>query len=166
MRREGVRSTIAEVANEPVEQAPPLADFVYVDISSIDRERKTVAFAQTVLREVAPSRARQALRTGNVLVSMTRPNLNAVAIVPKTLDGSIGSTGFHVLRSKWMAPHYLYFLVQSQEFVDAMCAVVQGALYPAVRPHDIAAFGLRVPPHSEQARIVDKLEELLSDLVS
>ena len=165
MRDEAIRAVLSEVANDPVEQAGPSAsDFVYVDIGSIDRDRKTIAAPQTMLTEAAPSRAKQRLKTGDVLVSMTRPNLNAVAIVSESLDGAIGSTGFHVLRSKWMAPKYLHYLVQSQEFIDAMCAVVQGALYPAVRPSDIAAFEMRVPPHAEQTRIVDKLEELLSDL--
>ncbi len=140
------------------------ADFVYVDIGSIDRGQKTIATVQNVSGAGAPSRAKQRLRTGDVLVSMTRPNLNAVAIVPANLDGAIGSTGFHVLRSTHMVPKYLYYLVQSQRFVDAMCAVVQGALYPAVRPGDIGAFPMRVRPRAEQTRIVDKLEELLSDL--
>ena len=159
-------ASLGEVSDEPVEQAGPMttADFVYVDIGSIDRDRKAIATAQTVPVGNAPSRAKQRLRTGDVLVSMTRPNLNAVAIVPASLEGAIGSTGFHVLRSKYMVPQYLYFLVQSQQFVDAMCAVVQGALYPAVRPSDINAFGMRIPSRIEQTRIVDKLEELLSDL--
>ncbi|WP_156362588.1 restriction endonuclease [Xylophilus sp. Leaf220] len=159
-------ANLGEVANESVDQTGPVKGdhFVYVDIGSIDRERKTVEAPQTVPVDSAPSRAKQRLSTGDVLVSMTRPNLNAVAIVPAHLDGAIGSTGFHVLRSKHMVSKYLYFLVQSQEFVDAMCAVVQGALYPAVRPGDINAFAMRVPTHSEQTRIVDKLEELLSDL--
>ena len=159
-------ASLGEVANESVAQTGPAtkADFVYVDIASIDRERKTVATAQAVSVEAAPSRAKQRLRSGDVLVSMTRPNLNAVAIVPASLDGAIGSTGFHVLRSKYMVPQYVYILVQSQQFVDAMCAVVQGALYPAVRPSDINAFVMWVPSRAGQTRIVDKLEELLSDL--
>lgn len=157
---------LGEVAGEPIEQTGPggTRDFVYVDIGSIDREHKTITAGQSVAVSDAPSRARQRLKAGDVLVSMTRPNLNAVALVPAKLDGAIGSTGFHVLRSKYMVPQYLYFLVQSQEFIDAMCAGVQGALYPAVRPSDIGAFSMRVPPHAEQTRIVDKLEELLSDL--
>jgi len=160
------QGSLGEVADESVEQTGPAdsSAFIYVDIGSIDRDQKRIAQAQTISVGNAPSRARQRLRAGDVLVSMTRPNLNAVAIVPPDLDGAIGSSGFHVLRSKHMEPQYLYFLVQSQEFVDAMCAVVQGALYPAVRPSDIVAFAMRVPSRTEQTRIVDKLEELLSDL--
>ncbi|MCO4097968.1 MAG: type I site-specific deoxyribonuclease [Gemmatimonas sp.] len=45
-----------------------------------------------------------------------------------------------------------------------MSAVVQGALYPAVRPRDIEAFAFRFEVPSHQARIVAKLEELLSEL--
>jgi type I restriction enzyme S subunit len=157
---------LGEVADEPVDQSGPPAhgDFTYIDIGCVDRERKVISAPQILAAESAPSRARQRLQVGDVLVSMTRPNLNAVAIVPDSLNGAIGTTGFHVLRSRWMQAKYLYFLVQSQEFVDAMCSVVQGALYPAVRPGDIGAFMLRVPPLPEQNRIVDKLEELLSDL--
>ncbi|WP_440870601.1 hypothetical protein, partial [Thiocystis violacea] len=107
---------------------------------------------------------KQLLKTGDVLVSMTRPNLNAVALVPEQFDGAIGSTGFHVLRSRWLNPGFLLALVQTQDFIDAMSAVVQGALYPAVRPRDIAAYRLSFEAPAQQTRIVEKLEELLSDL--
>ncbi len=95
---------------------------------------------------------------------MTRPNLNAVAIVPLDLDGSIGSTGFHVLRGKDTDSRFLFYAVQTPDFVDAMCRKVQGALYPAVRPEDISSFCL--PPFSlaQQRRIVAKIEELFSEL--
>ena len=160
-----VLATIGDVTDGPVAQSGPLGgDFTYVDIGSIDREAKVIVDAKKLPASEVPSRARQVLATGDVLVSMTRPNLNAVAIVPSSLDGAIGSTGFHVLRSQWMAPGFLYYLVQTADFIDAMCGVVQGALYPAVRPADIAKFEFRLPSRAEQTRIVEKLEELLSDL--
>ncbi len=157
-------ATLGELADEPVEQTGPMSDFVYVDISSIDRETKKITEAKTLTLAQAPSRAKQLLRAGDVLVSMTRPNLNAVALVPEQLDGSIGSTGFHVLRPRWLHPELLLRLVQSQRFVDEMSALVQGALYPAVRPKDIAAFTVAFETPAQQTRIVAKLEELLSDL--
>lgn len=156
--------TLGEVANEPVEQTGPTGDFVYIDISSIDRETKKVSGPKPLTLLQAPSRAKQLLKAGDVLVSMTRPNLNAVALVPENLDGAIGSTGFHVLRSRWLSPGFLLALVQTQNFIDAMSEVVQGALYPAVRPRDIAAYSFSLETPAQQARIVEKLEELLSDL--
>lgn len=161
-----VMASLGEVANEPIEQSGPPANstFVYVDISSVDKETKTIGDAREITAEDAPSRAKQRLREGDVLVSMTRPNLNAVAIVQSQLDGAIGSTGFHVLRARWMEPRFLYYLVQTNTFVEAMTSVVQGALYPAVRPADIEKFQFRLPPYAEQTRIVEKLEELLGGL--
>jgi len=156
--------SLGELADESVEQIGPTDDFFYVDISSIDRESKKIVDAKPLTLSQAPSRAKQVLRTGDVLVSMTRPNLNAVALVPAQLDGAIGSTGFHVLRSRWLHPEFLLCLVQSQHFVDGMSALVQGALYPAVRPKDIAAFTFTFETPAQQTRIVAKLDELLSDL--
>lgn len=156
--------TLGELAYEPVEQTGPISDFAYVDISSIDRETKKITEVKVLTLSQAPSRAKQLLRAGDVLVSMTRPNLNAVALVPEQLDGAIGSTGFHVLRSRWLRPEFLLRLVQSQRFVHEMSALVQGALYPAVRPKDISAFTFTFETPAQQTRIVDKLEELLSEL--
>ena len=155
---------LGELADELVEQTGPMGDFVYVDISSIDRETKKIADPKSLTLSQAPSRAKQLLRSGDVLISMTRPNLNAVALVSEDLDGAIGSTGFHVLRSRWLRPEFLLRLVQSQRFVDEMSDLVQGALYPAVRPKDIAAFTFAFETPAQQTRIVTKLEELLSDL--
>lgn len=157
-------ATLGELADEPVEQTGPTGDFVYIDISSIDRETKKISDPKPLMLSQAPSRAKQLLKAGDVLVSMTRPNLNAVALVPEKFDGAIGSTGFHVLRSRWLNPGFLLALVQTQDFIDAMSAVVQGALYPAVRPRDIAAYRLSFETPAQQARIVEKLEGLLSDL--
>jgi len=155
---------LGELADEPVAQTGPTRDFVYIDISSIDRETKKISDPKPMALSQAPSRAKQVLKAGDVLVSMTRPNLNAVALVPEHLDGAIGSTGFHVLRSRWLNPDFLVALVQTQSFIDAMSAAVQGALYPAVRPRDISAYTFAFQASAQQTRIVAKLEELLSDL--
>ena len=164
IKKEYLQASIGELACEPVEQTGPTSDFLYVDISSIDRETKKITVAKNLTLSQAPSRARQVLKSGDVLVSMTRPNLNAVALVPKSLEGAIGSTGFHVLRSKWLKPEFLFALVQTDDFIEAMCDLVQGALYPAVRPKDISAHQFTFESLAQQTRIVEKLEELLSDL--
>ncbi|MDX2112048.1 MAG: restriction endonuclease subunit S [Verrucomicrobiota bacterium] len=139
-------------------------EFTYIDISSIDRETKRIIAPKIISTKYAPSRAKQVLKAGDVVVSMTRPNLNAVALVPPYLDGTIGSTGFHVLRAKDAEPGFLFYAVQTTGFIDAMCQKVQGALYPAVRPKDILSFCIPYFSLTEQRSIVAEIEKQFARL--
>ncbi len=164
--KEGGMVALGEMSESRVAQdgPPSRGEFTCVDISSIDRETKRIVDPKSLPVAKAPSRARQTLKAGDVLVSMTRPNLNAVALVPPDLDGAIGSTGFHVLRAKDAEPGFLFYAVQTNGFIDAMCLKVQGALYPAVRPRDISSFC--IPPFSlaPQRRIVAEIEKQFTRL--
>jgi type I restriction enzyme S subunit len=164
--RSWVSITIGEVTQPGVEQAPPEGDkpFLYVDISSIDNRAKKIVDPKILPVADAPSRARQRLKAHDVLVSMTRPNLNAVAILPSEFEGAIGSTGFDVLRAQWIDPSWLLYFVQTDDFVQAMSRLVQGVLYPAVRPKDIRSYPLPVAPLSEQRRIVAEIEKQFTRL--
>jgi type I restriction enzyme, S subunit len=95
---------------------------------------------------------------------MTRPNLNAVAILPESMQGAIGSTGFCVLRTNWLPASWLYYLVQTQHFIKAMSDLVQGVLYPAVRSKDITSYKIPVAPLAEQRRIVSEIEKQFARL--
>lgn len=155
---------LGEVASEP-DQHVPAADeiFSYIDIGSIDRAEKVIREPQRMLGKDAPSRARKKVVAGDTLVSMTRPNLNAVALVPDALDGQIASTGFDVLRpARGIDPRWLAYLVRTEEFVRAMSDLVQGALYPAVRTKDVRSFVAPLAPAPEQTRVADQLDTLLA----
>lgn len=159
--------SLADLTEPRVEQTgPTVAEFTYVDIGSIDRDTKRITNPKSLARVKAPSRAKQVLKSGDVLVSMTRPNLNAVALVPPDLDGAVGSTGFHVLRARGTEPRYLYYAVQGRSFIDAMSFKVQGALYPAVRPRDIATFEIPAVSRAEQLRVVETIETQFTQLES
>jgi type I restriction enzyme, S subunit len=160
------RAVIGDLIEPAVEQKIPggAGTFTYIEISSIDNQQKQITAPTLVERENAPSRARQVIREGDILVSMTRPNLNAVAIVPGNLGGAIASTGFDVLRTRHVSPRWLFYLVQSPEFVATMSRLVLGVVYPAVRPKDIRSFPVSLPPRPEQDRIVAELEKQLTRL--
>ena len=87
----------------PVESWNPLRvdpdeSFSYIDLGSVDQERKVITQAKQTRCGDAPSRVRQLVKAGDILVSTVRPNLNGVAQVPHDLDGATASTGFCVLR--------------------------------------------------------------------
>jgi len=137
--------------------------FVYVDISSIDTAGKRIVSPKTLLGREAPSRARKEIRAGDVIVSTTRPNLNAVALVPQELDGQICSTGFCVLRAtEALTSEVLFAYVQSAQFVDALSSLVTGALYPAVTDGQVFSQPIPLPPLAEQTRIAALLRERMA----
>lgn len=137
----------------------------YIDLSSVDNTTKQITANQTVIGREAPSRARQRVKAGDILVSTVRPNLNGVARVPGHLDGATASTGFCVLRpqpSKLNA-NYLFHWVQSVEFVADMMRKATGASYPAVSDKIIAQSEIPLPSLDEQKRIaaiLDQADEL------
>lgn len=142
----------------------PDAPFHYVDISSVDNQRKLITGARALSGKEAPSRARQVIRANDVLVATTRPNLNAVALVPPDLGNQISSTGFCVLRSNGeVEPEYLFAFVQTPVFVRSLSDLVKGALYPAVTDGQVRAQRLPLPPLPEQRRIAARLREQLSE---
>ncbi len=160
-------STLGDLTAPKIDQSgpPKSSEFTYIDISSIDNRLKRIVEPKRLSVRAAPSRAKQRLQPGDVLVSMTRPNLNAVAIISPDLEGSVGSTGFHVLRAvEGIESRWLFYAVQTHGFVVAMTSLVQGALYPAVRPKDIRAFGIEAPSLEEQRLIVAEIEKQFSRL--
>jgi type I restriction enzyme, S subunit len=143
----------------------PDAEFSYVDISSVDNVLKRIDDPKRLLGAEAPSRARQSIRTGDVLVSTTRPNLNAVALVSADLDGQLASTGFCVLRPRpLLDSEYLFAFVCSNRFVGSVTDLVKGAMYPAVTDSQVRAQRIPLPPLLEQQRISARVRVQLSEV--
>lgn len=139
--------------------------FQYVDLSSIDNKKKIITRASKILTTEAPSRAKQLLKKGDILVSTVRPNLNAVAVVPGELDGCIGSTGFSVLRpTDELDPVYLFSWVCSPTFVNSMVNLATGASYPAISDRVVKDSLIPLPPLEEQKKIA--AEFTLTRLIS
>ncbi len=134
--------------------------FDYIDLSAVDQDAKLITGARKVSCGEAPSRARQLIARGDVLVSTVRPNLNGVARVPDQLDGATASTGFCVLRaceSKFDGS-YLFQWVKSPAFVADMVNKATGASYPAVSDRIIFDSRIPLPPLAEQRRIAEVLD--------
>lgn len=137
----------------------PEREFDYIDLSAVDNWTKAITGATRVSGAEAPSRARQLVLAGDVLVSTVRPNLNAVAVVPSTLNGATASTGFTVLRpSPRVDARYLLQWVRSPGFVSDMVRKSTGASYPAVSDRIVKDSLIPTPDLAEQRRIAGILD--------
>lgn len=139
--------------------------FCYIDLSSVDQNAKEISAPKVLPAQEAPSRARQVVAHGDVLVSTVRPNLNGVARVSPVLEGAIASTGFTVLRSKrkLIDSNYLFHWVKSPAFISDMVSKSTGASYPAVSDKIVRESLIPLPTAEEQRRIaaiLDKADEL------
>ncbi|HDC2224459.1 TPA: restriction endonuclease subunit S [Salmonella enterica] len=138
--------------------------FIYVDIGSINREIKVIENPQHLIGKDAPSRARKEIKAHDIIVSLTRPNLNAVALVSEKYDEQIASTGFEVIRPALVESRYIFALVRSRHFINSISGLVQGALYPAAKSSDVQSYEFPLPPLAEQKIIAEKLDTLLAQV--
>ena len=138
----------------------------YVDISSVDNTEKRIVSMQCISAKEAPSRAKQLLEEGDILVSTVRPNLNAVAMVEQQTDNLlVGSTGYCVLRcSDIVDKRYVFYFCQSPYFVDDMISQATGASYPAVSSGIVKSSTIPHHPIEMQKQIADRLDKV-SELI-
>lgn len=134
--------------------------FDYIDLSSIDKDSKSITEVVRYLCSEAPSRARQLVEEGDILVATVRPNLNGVALVGGEHSGMTASTGYCVLRpiQNKLDSNYLFHWVKTGVFVQRMIDVATGASYPAVSDAKVKASTIPLPPLAEQKRIAAILD--------
>ncbi|MNL94765.1 Type-1 restriction enzyme EcoKI specificity protein [compost metagenome] len=150
----------------PVKNGNPVvlfgdSDFVYLDISSIDRELRAITTPQVILASDAPSRARQITAENDVVVSTVRPKLNTVAVVTDEHAGAIASTGFCVLRPVpgKLDARFLFHWISSEATISQLVALATGATYPAVSDKIIKSLPFVPPSFFEQQRIASILDK-------
>jgi type I restriction enzyme S subunit len=160
-----VLAQISDISFKCIQRKPDFTEeFTYIDIGSINRELKRIESPKLIRGDEAPSRARKVINKGDVLVSLTRPNLNAVALVSDKYDKQIASTGFEVIKPVMVDNRYVFALTRAKHFIDSISGLVQGALYPAAKSSDVQKYSFFLPPLAEQKVIADKLDELLTQV--
>ena len=101
--------------------------------------------------------------SGDLLYSRLRPYLNKVITVD--FDGLCSSEFIVIPSSKFVSSEFLKYLLSSAEFV-AFANGLNAGDRPRVDFLQISSFNFFLPSSLTQTRIVEKLEELLSDLDS
>lgn len=151
-------SSISEVVLKTKQRDPrkkPDEVFQYVDVSAVSNTSFKITSTAPTLGSDAPSRARKAIETDDVLFATVRPTLKRIALVPPELDGAIASTGYCVLRCDQtkVIPGFLYSFLITDHFIARIAGLERGASYPAVRDSDVMASWLPLPPLPEQKKI-------------
>ncbi len=130
----------------------------YVDITGVDSNGR-ISGTEDLRFEAAPSRARRRVQDGDTILSTVRTYLKAIAFMENSPENLVVSTGFVVLRpGPELYPRFLYRLVQSHEFVEAVVAHSEGVGYPAINPDELALLRVWLSSLTEQKAIATFLD--------
>ena len=140
----------------------PDKGFIYIDVSSVNKENLTIENTTLIKGRNAPSRARKLIRIDDVIFATVRPTLRRIAIIPKEFDQQVCSTGYFVLRAKGnLINKLLFYFIQTKSFNEKMEKLQKGASYPAVTDGDVKNQIISFPKSiTEQKTVVKKLDSL------
>lgn len=143
----------------------PEKEFMYVDVSGVSNQTLEITESTKLAGKDAPSRARRVITEGDIIFATVRPTLRRIAVVPSHLDGEVCSTGYFVFQpNSELYNRYLYYFLQSDNFMGEMEKLQKGASYPAVNDSQVKSRLISYPSVPEQERIVALLDTVFADL--
>jgi type I restriction enzyme S subunit len=134
-------------------------EFDYIEIGSVEYG-KGIVNTEHMRYKNAPSRARRVVRKNDIIISTVRTYLKAVAKVEA--DRQIASTGFVVIRAKYVDTDFLQYAILSHSFISEVEAYSTGISYPAINAADVVKFKIPTPCLKEQQKIGTFLDKKCS----
>jgi hypothetical protein len=136
----------------------------YIAIDSIDTE-DGLTYSEEELFTDLPSRAAYKLEMGDMLVSNVRPNRGAVSLITERNAGSIGSSGFTLLRKRpdaGISQEFIFAFLKTDYGRNQLIRRNRGSMYPAVLQDDV--FDIWIPKPSEKLakQVTEKVGAALS----
>ncbi len=137
--------------------------FPYIEISEIDLGKGEINNVNHIPLSEAPSRAKMIVRSGDIIVSTTRPSRGAIAKITDKENFSIASTGFAVIRnvdSKFVIKDYLHSVLRHRVCLLQMEQRSSGGNYPAITIEELGNLLIPLPPRSIQAEIAAHIQSI------
>ena len=150
---------IVTINNKSIDRDYPFQEIEYLDTGSIT-ENKIEKFQKNKISEI-PSRAKRLVVHNDIIYSTVRPIHKHFGFIQNPQPNLVVSTGFAVISAikKIVNPKLLYYFLSNEEIVNYldMIAEASTSAYPSLRPSDILALDIFLPPLSEQAAIAEVL---------
>ena len=139
-------------------------EFSYISLSDVKNQKISRELERHTFND-APSRARRIIKSGDILFSTVRPNLQGFALVCNEYGDCIASTGFAVISTdKTVNAYFIFQSFFTKRFADQVDNLVVGSNYPAISSLDVKALKIALPHVREQQEIASFLTSVDSKI--
>lgn len=140
----------------------PYSRILYLDTGSI--VCNAIDSFQEFDIEKAPSRAKRLVVADDIIYSSVRPNQLHYGFIKDPQDNLVVSTGFVIIscNKDLLYPKFLYYYIIQPHITEYLHSVAEASTsaYPSLKPSDIEALEINLPPLNEQKRIASILSSL------
>lgn len=153
---------VVETNKLNVNREYPHSEILYLDTGSITCNR--IDGLQKFELSSAPSRAKRLVKDLDIIYSSVRPNQLHYGIIRNPENNLVVSTGFVVITCNQdkIAPYFLYYYLSQISTTEFLHSIAEGSTsaYPSLKPSDIEALEILLPPLDEQNAIASVLSSL------
>jgi type I restriction enzyme S subunit len=135
--------------------------FPYIEIGSVDLSLGRLSAPPLVPVTEAANRAKMLVRTGDLLISLTRPTRKAICFAPDEFEVAVASNGFCVVRSFKsvdLNSRYLFHILRSRLCTAQFDQRSSGGNYPAITEDQLSKVVVPIVTPAKQERIVKLLD--------
>ena len=138
-------------------QTPKGFRFKYVSLSNAEKGNIIGELAELTFQE-APSRARRRVKTGDILMSTVRPNLQGFVHLENEVDDLVASTGFAVITpNEDISGRFIFHYLFGRNLSAQLHGLLVGSNYPAINSKDVRKLKIKLPSFKEQQKIASVL---------
>ncbi len=133
-------------------------EYCYLELADIGKSGEINSCTLDVAENL-PSRARQKVKTNDVIVSSVEGSLTSCALITEEYNNAICSTGFHVLRSAEINSETLLLLMKSSPVQALLKQGCSGTILTAILPDALKAIKLPLIRKEVQTELAAKVQE-------
>ncbi len=137
-------------------------DFInYIDLGCIEGLTNTIEYKRIEQKDI-PSRAKMMIEQGDFIFSGLAGSISSIAIVDKSLENMIASTGFFVIKpSDLVSNQYLFSLFKTKFIQNLLIKHTSGAIMPAIATSELQNIKIPIPDKKTQTRIADTVQNMI-----
>lgn len=136
----------------------------YVDLSSVNKSLGLITNYNKLNPSEAPSRAKQKIEKGDLLLSGLSGSLKSIAVFDNSFDNAICSTGFYVIKSSENYNNYfLWALFRTDIFQLILQREASGAIMSAINREAFVNLKIPLPSLTIQNKIADEVKKRIEE---